>query len=132
MITDAMLIQMYNEEISPSVKSMISDLNIDASQRTTMVATPESENPPNKNTIELFNLSNENTTAFVVRTRKDATLLEDNREPRSNKRPTNDDRDINGPGNKRSKNDKHASMMLGTTAFGPRIQINITISITTR
>jgi hypothetical protein len=49
MITDAMLIQKYNEEILPSVKSMISDLNINESQRTTMVAThQESENPPNK------------------------------------------------------------------------------------
>jgi hypothetical protein len=54
MITDAMLIQKYTEEILPSVKSMISDLNINASKRITMVPTQESENPPNKNTIEFF------------------------------------------------------------------------------
>jgi hypothetical protein len=44
-------------------------------------------------------------------TGKDATLLEDNREPRNNKKPTNDDRDSNEPDNKRSKNDEHVSMI---------------------
>jgi hypothetical protein len=52
-------------------------------------------NPPNKNIIEFVN------------TEHDATRLEENREPRSNKRPTNDDTDKNEPDNKRSKNDGH-------------------------
>jgi hypothetical protein len=65
MITDPILIQKYNEEIIPSVQSMISDLNIKESKSTTMVASQESENPTNENTIEFFSPSNENTIESV-------------------------------------------------------------------
>ncbi len=118
MITDPMLIQKYNEETLPSVQSMISDLNIKESKRITMVATQESENPTNENTIEFVSPSNENTIEFVM-TGKDATLLDHNREPRNNKRPSNDDRDTNEPDNKRSRNDDHASMIQFHSIPGP-------------
>ncbi len=76
-ITDPMQIQKYNEETLPSVQSMISDLK--ESTSTTMAATQESENPTNKNTIEFVSPSKN--TIESVTTGKDATLLDDNREP---------------------------------------------------
>jgi hypothetical protein len=44
----------YNEEILPSVKSMNSDLNINASQKNTLVTTRAIVNPSNENIIECF------------------------------------------------------------------------------
>jgi hypothetical protein len=115
MITDPMLIQKYNEETLPSVQSMISDLK--ESTSTTMAATQESKNPTNKNTIEFVSPS-ENTIVSVT-TGKDATLLDDNREPRNNKRPSHDEKDTNKPDNKRSKNNDHASMIQLNAIPGP-------------
>jgi hypothetical protein len=127
MITDSMLIQKYNEEILPSVvQSMISDLNIKKSKSTTMAASQESENPTNENTIEFVSPSNENTIQSVM-TGKDATLLDNNREPRNNKRPSHDEGDTNEPDSKCSRNDDHASM-IHTIPFDPWPQFNITIS----
>jgi hypothetical protein len=72
MITDPMLIQKYNEEILPSVQSMIYDLNTTESKSTTMAASQESENPTNENAIEFVSPSNENTIESVMMG-KDAT-----------------------------------------------------------
>jgi hypothetical protein len=99
-----MQIQKYNEETLPSVQSMISDLK--ESTSTTMAATQESENPTNKDTIEFVSPSKN--TIVSVTTGKDATLLNDNREPRNNKRPSHDETNTNKPDNKRSRNDDHA------------------------
>jgi hypothetical protein len=58
MITDLMLIQKYNEELLPSVSSMCLEMNEDESKRIMRMATKESENPPNKETIEFVTPSN--------------------------------------------------------------------------
>jgi hypothetical protein len=119
MITDPMLIQKYNEETLPSVQFMISDLNIKESKSTTMAATQESEHPTNKNTIEFVSPSNENTIESVT-TGKDATLLDDNRKLRNNKRPSHDEKkDTNEPDNKRSRNNDHASLIQFHAIPGP-------------
>ena len=115
MITDPMQIQKYNEETLPSVQSMISDLK--ESTSTTMAATQESENPTNKDTIEFVSPSKN--TIVSVTTGKDATLLDDNREPRNNKRPSHDETDTNKPDNKRSKKNDHASMIQFYAIPGP-------------
>ncbi len=47
------------------------------------------------------------------------TLLDDNREPRNNKRPSHDEKDTNKPDNKRSKNNDHASMIQFYAISGP-------------
>jgi hypothetical protein len=115
MITDPMLIQKYNEETLPSVQSMISDL--EESTSTTTAATQGSENPTNKNTIEFVSPSNN--TIESVTTGKDATLLDDNRKPRNNKRPSHDEKDANKPDNRRSKKNDHASMIQFYAIPGP-------------
>ena len=94
---------------------MISDLK--ESTSTTMAATQESENPTNKDTIEFVSPSKN--TIESVTTGEDATLLDDNREPRTNKRPSHDEKDSNKPDNKRSKNNNHASMIQFNAIPGP-------------
>jgi hypothetical protein len=121
MITDPMLIQKYNGETLPSVQSMISDLIIKESTSTTMAASQESENPTKKNTKELFSPSNN--TKESVTTGKDATLLDDNRKPQNNKRPSHDEKDTNKPDNKRSKNNDHASMIQFMRPPGPNLTL---------
>ena len=112
-----MLIQKYNEETISSVQSMISYLIIKESTSTTMAATQESENPTNKNTIEFVSPSNN--TIESITTGKHATLLDDNRKPRNNKKLSHDEKDTNKPDNKRSKNNDHASMIQFYAIPGP-------------
>ena len=110
MITDLTLIQKYNEELLPSVKSMCLEMNEEESKRITKTTTQGSENPPNEQTIEVVIPSNKDTIELVT-TEKDATPLEDNREPRNDKRSITDDSDDNKHDKKRSRNNKHASMI---------------------
>jgi hypothetical protein len=79
-----------------------------------MAATQEIENPTNKNTMEFVSPSNENTIESVT-TGKDATLLDDNRKPRNNKRPSHDEKDTN----ERSRNNDHAFMIQFHAIPGP-------------
>ncbi len=74
MITDLILIQKYNEELLPSVKSMCLEMNEKASKRITRTTTQESENQPNKETIEFVTPSNKNTIESVT-TGKDVTPI---------------------------------------------------------
>ena len=82
LITDPTLIERYNDEIPPSVRTLISDWNRNASQDTSSEATQKSKGArttsydiesPNENTKQLVSLENDeekstnnDTTEFVT------------------------------------------------------------------
>ena len=104
LITDATLIERYNEETPPSVRTLITDWNRNAPQDTSSEATQKSKGArttsydtksPKENTKQLVSLENDDTTEFVT----------------GNKRPAIENIEAIEPDPKRIGIEPHALMM---------------------